>query len=341
VRRLRGHGAAALVAAALVVALPSVARAHDPGLSALDVRIVPDSIRVTLSIAASDAKQVTGSIDAFAGEVLALTLDGLPLAGAPATDMASSDAGLTFTVAFNRAAGSRLTIGSGVPGRLAVGHRQLLTVHADDGSVVMERMLDARSAGVVVDLAALPRRSSTAAEFFTLGLRHILGGYDHILFLIALLIGVRRLRGVVSTVTAFTLAHSVTLSLAVLGLVVAPPALIEPLIAGSIVFVGIENLVRRPADSRWKLTFLFGLVHGFGFAGALTDLGVGSQAGVAVPLGFFNAGVEAGQVLVVLALWPLLRALNGTEAWRGRLAPASSLVVAIAGCYWLFERTFL
>ena len=132
------------------------------------------------------------------------------------------------------------------------------------------------------------------------------------LFLVALLIGVRRLRSVVSTVTAFTLAHSVTLSLAVLGLVAAPPAIIEPLIAASIVFVGIENLVRDPGDSRWKLTFAFGLVHGFGFAGALRDLGIGSQAaGVAVPLGCFNAGVEAGQSAVVVALWPILRALNG------------------------------
>ena len=328
------------MAAALVVALSSAVRAHDPGLSALDVRVAAASIRATLSIAASDARQVTGSIDAFAHDALVLTLDGVPVIASSAPDITSSDSGLTITIAFNRAAGSRLSIRSGVPGRLALGHRQLLTVHAADGSVVMERMLDARSAAVEVDLGALPLRSGTAVGFLALGFRHILGGYDHILFLVALLIGVRSLRGVVTTVTAFTLAHSITLSMAVLGVVAAPAAVIEPLIAASIVFVGVENLRRNPADSRWKLTFLFGLVHGFGFAGALRDLGVGSQAaGVAMPLGFFNAGVEAGQILVVLALWPFLRALDGTTAWRARLAPACSLAVAAAGCYWLVERT--
>jgi len=326
------------VAAALVVTLSSVVRAHDPGLSALDVRIAAASIRVTLSLAPSDARQVTGSIDAFAREAVGLTLDGVPLTGSSVPDLTSSDTGLTIAVEFNRAAGSRLSIRSAVPGRLPLGHRQLLTVQAANGSIAMERMLDARAASVDVDLDDLPPQSGTAAEFFVLGLHHILGGYDHILFLVALLIGVRSLRGVVTTVTAFTLAHSITLSLAVLGLVAAPAAVIEPLIAGSIVFVGVENLRRKPAESRWKLTFLFGLVHGFGFAGALRDLGIGSQAGVGIPLGCFNAGVEAGQVLVVLALWPLLRALNGTAAWRARLAPASSLAVAAAGCYWLVER---
>ena len=185
-------------------------------------------------------------------------------------------------------------------------------------------------------LARIIRR---LAEFFELGLHHILGGYDHLLFLVALLLGVCRLRSVVTTVTAFTLAHSVTLSLAVLGFVAAPPALVEPLIAASIVFVGIENLMRDPGGSRWKLTFAFGLVHGFGFAGALRDLGIGADgAGVALPLACFNAGVEAGQMAVVAALWPILRALNARPAWRLRLAPAASVAIIIAGGYWLVER---
>ena len=155
----------------------------------------------------------------------------------------------------------------------------------------------------------------------------------------ALLLGVCRLRSVVTTVTAFTLAHSVTLSLAVLGFVAAPPAIVEPLIAASIVFVGIENLVRDPGASRWKLTFAFGLVHGFGFAGALRDLGIGTDgAGVAVPLACFNAGVEAGQIAVVAALWPIISALDGRPAWRLRFAPATSLAITVAGGYWLVER---
>ena len=180
------------------------------------------------------------------------------------------------------------------------------------------------------------RRRGSSSE---LGIRHILGGYDHLLFLVALLLGVCRLRSVVTTVTAFTLAHSVTLSLAVLGFVAAPPALVEPLIAASIVFVGIENLVRDPGASRWKLTFAFGLVHGFGFAGALRDLGIGTMARASrcrSPASML--GVEAGQIAVVVALWPILRALNGRPAWRLRFAPATSLAITVAGVYWLVER---
>ena len=256
-----------------------------------------------------------------------------------------SESGVAVTLEFDRATGSRLSIRSDVPKRLANGHRELLTVRAADGSVVLERLLDAQSGDVAVDLAAMAARRQAAGEFFGLGLRHILGGYDHLLFLVALLLGVCRLRSVVTTVTAFTLAHSVTLSLAVLGLVAAPPAIVEPLIAASIVFVGIENLVRDPGASRWKLTFAFGLVHGFGFAGALRDLGIGTDgAGVAVPLACFNAGVEAGQIAVVVALLadspraerqtrmaPQVRAGDIARHHRGRRLLAGGASDALSG----------
>ena len=105
-------------------------------------------------------------------------------------------------------------------------------------------------------------------------------------------------------------------------------------------FVAIENLVRDPGASRWKVTFAFGLVHGFGFAGALRDLGIGHDGGgVALPLACFNLGVDAGQVAVVAALWPIISALDSRPAWRLRFAQATSLAVAVAGVYWLVERT--
>ena len=336
---LRNRRAAVLLAAALVCASPSPAHAHDPGLSALDVRVAPERIRVSLSLATSDARQPgVGAIEPFARDAVVVLLDGTPLA-VRAAHTERSESGVAVTIEFDRATGSRLSIRSDVPRRLANGHRELLTVRAPDGSVVLERLLDAQSEDVAVDLAAMAARRQKAGEFFGLGLRHILGGYDHLLFLVALLLGVCRLRSVVTTVTAFTLAHSVTLSLAVLGFAAAPPAIVEPLIAASIVFVGIENLVRDPGASRWKLTFAFGLVHGFGFAGALRDLGIGADAaGVSVPLACFNVGVEAGQLAVVVALWPILRALNGRPAWRLRLAPATSLAITAAGGYWLVER---
>jgi hypothetical protein len=341
-------------------------RAHDPGLSALDVRIAPDQVRVSLSLAASDAKQpAVGLIETFARNAIVLAAGGEALVPRAART-AHSDTGVAVTLDFEPVTGTRLSIRSGVPRLLANGHRQLLTVTGPDGRVALERMLDARTSDVAIELGAAADRPGTAAQFVALGLHHILSGYDHLLFLIALLIGVRRLRSVVATVTAFTLAHSVTLSLAVLGVVAAPAAIVEPLIAASIVFVGIENLVRDsglpssrfalrraggvrdsglggvqedPGASRWKLTFVFGLVHGFGFAGALRDLGIGSDGGgVALPLGAFNLGVEAGQIAVVGVLWPVISALGSRPAWRFRFAQATSAAVAVAGVYWFIER---
>ena len=294
---------------------------------------------MSLSLAASDARQpAVGAIERFARDAIVVALDGIPLAvRAARTDR--SESGVAVTLEFDRATASRVSIRSDVPRRLANGHRELLTVRAPDGGVALERLVDAQSGDIDVDLGAIAARRQPAGEFLELGLRHILGGYDHLLFLVALLLGVSRLRSVVTTVTAFTLAHSVTLSLAVLGFVAVPPGIVEPLIAASIVFVGIENLVRDPGASRWKLTFAFGLVHGFGFAGALRDFGIGSDAaGVALPLACFNVGVEAGQIAVVVALWPVLRALNGRPGWRLRFAPATSLAITVAGGYWLVER---
>ena len=337
--RFRGFKAAVPVTAALLSLCQPALQAHDPGLSALDVRVASDRIRISLSLAVSDAQQpAVGAIETFARDALAVAVDGVPLV-ARAADTAYSESGVAVTLEFGRATGARLSIRSDVPRLLANGHRELLTVTGPDGRAVLERLIDAGTDEVGIEFGTFADRRGAAADFFALGLRHILGGYDHLLFLAALLIGVRRLRSVATTVTAFTLAHSVTLSLAVLGFVAAPAAIVEPLIAASIVFVGIENLVRDPGASRWKVTFAFGLVHGFGFAGALRDLGIGSDgASVAVPLACFNTGVEAGQMAVVAALWPILYALNSRPAWRLRLAPAASLAITVAGSHWLIER---
>ena len=230
-----------------------------------------------------------------------------------------------------------LTVRSSVPARLARGHRELLTVRGPDGALLAERMLDDRDG--TVNLTMAPRGSALASQFFALGLRHILAGYDHLAFLAAVLLGVRRLTSVVKTVTSFTVAHSLTLALAVLGFVRLPAAIVEPLIAASIVVVGLENLLRSENDSRWKLTFAFGLVHGFGFAGALQELGIGAGGiGIAVPLGAFNAGVEVGQIAVAAAIWPLVARLGQAPLARFHLARVCSLLVVTAGAYWLVAR---
>jgi len=338
--------AAAFFAAALTFGLPDAAHAHDPGLSSLDVRIAPERIIAVLSLAAADARIAADSsgeaLEAFAVDSIELMLDGTRLAGTVETQATDRDAGTKLTLVFDRATGSRLTIHSEVPERLARGHRELVTVHGTAGRRLAERMLDTHLTAVDIDLRDEPASTPIAGQFFGLGLHHILSGYDHLLFLAALLLGLQRLSGVAKTVTAFTVAHSLTLSLAVLGLIRMPGEVVEPIIALSIVSVGVENLVRGQVDSRWKLTFAFGLVHGFGFAGALEELGIGAGGtDIVAPLAWFNAGVEVGQLGVAILVWPLLRHLNARPDLRVRLAPVCSLLVVCAGAYWLVERTFL
>ena len=351
--------AVACLAAALVLGCAASARAHDPGLSALDVQVADRHFSVALTLAAADARLAEridpAGLEHFAGDAIELRLDDVRLVGTVASRLVDDDTGVRVVMTFDRGSGSRLTVRSTLPTRLARGHRQLLTVRGngdtDGAALLAQRMLDARGADVDValdlPLQATGQPQAAAAAFLELGVRHILGGYDHLLFLAALLLGVRgtgrgagsALGNVVRIVTAFTVAHSLTLSLAVLGLVRVPAAVVEPLIAASIVFVGIENLRRGSMDSRWKLTFAFGLIHGLGFAGALQELGVGSGTAVAWPLALFNLGVELGQVAVATLLWPVIRLLNVRPTLHVRLAPACSILVTAAGGYWMLERT--
>jgi hydrogenase/urease accessory protein HupE len=176
---------------------------------------------------------------------------------------------------------------------------------------------------------------------FALGVEHILTGYDHLLFLGGLLIACRSLRTMLGVVTSFTVAHSVTLALAGLGFVRLSSGIVEPLIAASIVFVGVENLWARDEPRfRWALTFAFGLIHGFGFAGVLGELGLG-QGGTSLvlPLFAFNLGVEAGQLAVALVVLPLLLWLRRRGWFDKRALYATSLAVALLGAHWLAERT--
>jgi hypothetical protein len=138
-------------------------------------------------------------------------------------------------------------------------------------------------------------------------------------------------------VTAFTLAHSVTLALAALGVWAPQPALVEPAIALSIAYVGIENCLARDVSRRWRLTFLFGLIHGFGFAGALREVALSGRE-LPLALASFNLGVEAGQLAVLAVVIPLVSWLGG-RAWfaRGGLQ-ATSAAISAAGLWWLVER---
>jgi hypothetical protein len=177
-----------------------------------------------------------------------------------------------------------------------------------------------------------------AASFVGLGIEHILTGYDHCLFLISLLMLGGGLRYVLKVVTAFTLAHSITLSLAVLQIVSLPPRLTESAIALTIVYVAAENFWRKSLDGRWIVTFLFGLIHGFGFASALAETGLPKE-NLAVSLASFNIGVEIGQLLVVTLAFGLL-GLVRSRSWEPRFRQVVSAGVIGMALFWFVQRAF-
>ncbi|MEU6714191.1 HupE/UreJ family protein [Nonomuraea sp. NPDC046802] len=177
-------------------------------------------------------------------------------------------------------------------------------------------------------------------EFFLLGAEHLLFGLDHVLFLLALLIGARRLRDVVLTATAFTVAHSITFLLAAMGTVAVPGEIVEPIIAASIVVVAVANLLGREEDRlgrlRLPIVFAFGLVHGLGFAGAL-DIDESGSWELLLSLLSFNVGIEATQLVLIAVLFPLLTLLRRTSAARWAVLALSVPIVAVS-VYWFFER---
>jgi len=175
------------------------------------------------------------------------------------------------------------------------------------------------------------------AQYFKLGVKHIFLGYDHIAFLLALMF-VKRFVDLLKVITAFTAAHTLTLALAVLQIVKLPPQLVEIGIAVTIMYVAAENLWITSTRHRWMLTFGFGLVHGFGFANVLRELGLPSS-GLARSLVSFNLGVEAGQIVIVGMLWPALWWIN-RQPWAARVRVGLSVVVFLFGAGWFVERTF-
>ena len=186
----------------------------------------------------------------------------------------------------------------------------------------------------------LPPVDREYSAYLRLGIEHILSGLDHLVFLLGLTIVGGKARSWALMITAFTVGHSLSLALATLEIYTPNSAIIEPLIAASIIYIGAENLLgtgQRPYRRRWRLTLPFGFVHGFGFAGALLEIGLppGQEALV---LALFNLGVEIGQLLALVALAGLLALMPGLREplWSRRI---SAMIIA-AGLFWLFARVF-
>jgi len=185
--------------------------------------------------------------------------------------------------------------------------------------------------------------TQVAAEYTVLGFEHIVPkGIDHILFVLGLFLLSVKLRPLLLQVTAFTLAHSITLGLTIYGVISLPPSIVEPLIALSIVAVGIENIfVKTVKIRRIVVVFLFGLLHGMGFAGVLSQLGL-PESDFVTALVFFNIGVEAGQLFVIaVAFLCVFWLLKNQQLYRQWVVIPVSALISLIGLYWTYERLFL
>lgn len=218
-----------------------------------------------------------------------------------------------------------------------------LTTKGNEAADATVEWLEGGQSSAPFPLTTPPPRASRAAtawRYLALGFTHIVPhGLDHMLFVLGIFLFSRRLRTVLWQVSAFTVAHSLTLGLSIYGLIAAPPAIVEPLIAVSIAYIAIENLLLTELKPwRIALVFAFGLLHGMGFAGALSELGL-PRADFLTALLTFNVGVEAGQLAVIGAAFLLVGWQCGHRAWyRDRIVVPASVLIGCMALYWTIER---
>jgi hydrogenase/urease accessory protein HupE len=191
-----------------------------------------------------------------------------------------------------------------------------------------------------------PSKLKIASNYFVLGVEHILGGFDHLLFVLGLLLIVRSTMLLIKTITAFTLAHSVTLGMATLGFVDVPQSPVEAVIALSILFLATELTKQQKGElgftsrAPWLVALCFGLLHGFGFAGALTEIGL-PQTDIPLALFFFNVGVEAGQLMFIAAVLLLVRLIRTMKIkWPGWVERVPAYAIGSLAAFWFIQRTF-
>jgi len=344
----------------LAFVLAAEARAHDPGLSTTQVELRQDGLVATIGFAPNDLHGLLSPAAApqssnWSESDFAHARAGLEKLGPGllevrdsvgvlpwARDSVSLATGqsILFKLEAARRPVGRTVLRSMVLDRMPPGHRNYVSVADEKGT--LQVTLDLPEVGGTQGAGPAAPPMPTFWGFLALGLTHIWTGYDHLLFLFGLLVVCRSFRSIVGIISCFTVAHSITLALATLKIVSIPSSIVEPMIAASIIYVGVENLVRRGAEprGRWALTFAFGLIHGFGFASVLRELGIGSHGrGLALPLFTFNLGVELGQVSIALLVLPIVWRLRKNPSFVLRGVPVLSGFVALAGLYWFLERT--
>lgn len=337
-----------IVLTAMLVCLASSALAHDPNLSGIRIILWSNDSVINVTTHISRLKSSVGAVneksaDGAIRRLLKVRFDGKEFV--PSAAIVNFDAQndlLTWQAPID-----------GKPASVEVLSR--LFPESPDSRTVVSIVRDGKSATEVILDASNPdflssKKASnpleTTGKFVVLGLEHILSGLDHVLFVLGLILLGGNLKSLIKTVTAFTIAHSITLTLAVTKLLEPSPRIVEPLIALSIVAIAIENLRPRKEaaegqkvpDYRPYVAFGFGLLHGFGFAGALGEIGL-KGGELANALLSFNIGVELGQASIILVAAPLIAwaVKSKPEIWK-KAAVVGSCGIAAIGGYWFVTR---
>jgi hypothetical protein len=355
---VRAFWCALLALAALLVG--GVARAHEVGLSRGEYQLEGSTAVVQIVFARREVATLVPAMDVdrdehvteaevraaraaieerVVGGVL-VQADGAPCRGQLREAQLVEEDGLRVALGYQCPAEPRkLGVELGLLDQLATGHRHIASARVDGKPV--DHVLSRKSRAFELTFAGPapppPSAASAFGEMVVLGIEHIVFGYDHLIFLLGLVLVGGSWRSLLMVITAFTVGHSITLALAVLGVFVPSPRIIEPAIALSIAYVGIENYFVPDAEKRWRITLPFGLIHGFGFAGALSEVAV-PDASVPLKLVAFNLGVEAGQLAIMAAVLPLVLFARKQDWFKNLGVKAISAAITVAGVFWFVTR---
>jgi hydrogenase/urease accessory protein HupE len=346
----------------------SLACGHDPGLSTVTAKVLSDRFVVETTFARADVETLVPldanhdgqvspeelnrarpQLEPLVHSALSVLADGAAL-GVSESSFRLDDLNNFHITGIFRAQDTKVVaVESPLLKVLPRGHRQFVSLLDDQDATLAEALLSAEQNVIELDLPKRlaaetpPANTGTFTGFLLMGVEHILTGYDHLIFLLGLLIVISKFRATLWVITCFTLAHSATLALAAFDIVRIPSHLIEPMIAVTIIYVGVENLLRPDyAPARWKFALLFGLVHGLGFATELKEKVAGlTGERIVIPLLSFNLGVELGQIAIAALVLPVIWWFRNQPAVIRVMVPSCSVFVILAGAWWLVERTLL
>jgi hypothetical protein len=342
--------------AALALSRVETLEAHTIGISRGQYRVTGNGISAELVFARPEVLGVIPSLDTDRDRTLSqfeinagrtlfeeLFVHGLEVrvssescAGTLRDVLLTEEDGIAIHASYNcRQNPAAIEFTLGFLGALSHGHRHLAAAMAGSANVTAVAYAD--NAAFRIEPSSVQAAGGVAGPLFRLGIQHILTGYDHLVFLLGLIIIGGRVRPLLAAITAFTVAHSVTLGMATLQIWAPSSRFAESAIALSIAYIGVENWFVKNASRRWLITFPFGLVHGFGFAGALHEIAL-PASDVPAALFSFNAGVEAGQVAVLFVVLPTILWLRRHPWFAGHGVRAISGAIALAGVVWFVGR---